>query len=238
MGVIMSNKGVLYEAKVNKNMKVAKVEKSSFQPAGSDSNTPDAQLTYNKKDYKIEIKLDLNVDFGQGSLDYDLENEKWILGGAKTPAAEQMREFLTAIGVPALVNKKWGSKGAPRKFTVPTSQYKKSDVAYDYENFKDFFVSIPKDSVAKYYNSKDTYYIQIGGYGLYHMGSDPAGLNTKEFDLELKLRVRIKRGGSMPIYNYRFTTAIQAVKGTLTKTTENLDDEEYLKALKARGGGV
>jgi len=234
----MSNKGVLYEAAVNRNMKAAKVEKSNFQPAGSDSNAPDAQLTYNKEDYKIEIKLDLNVDFGQGSLDYDLENDKWILGGAKTPAAEQMREFLTAIKVPSLVNKKWGPKGAPRRYTVPTSQFKKKDVDYDYLNFKDFFVSIPKDSVAKYYNSKDTYYIQIGGYGLYHMGSDPANLGTKEFDLELKLRVRIKRGGSLPIYNYRFTTAIQAVKGTLTKTTDDLDDKEYLKALNSRGGGV
>jgi hypothetical protein len=234
----MSNKGVLYETEVNRNMKRAKVEKTNFQPAGSDSNAPDAQLTYNKEDYKIEIKLDLNVDFGQGSLEYDLENGKWILGGAKTPAAQQMREFLTAIKVPSLVNKKWGSIGAPRRYTVPTSQFKKKDVDYDYTNFKDFFVKIPKDSVANYYNSKDTYYIQIGGYGLYHMGSDPANLGTKEFDLELKLRVRIKRGGSMPIYNYRFATAIQAVKGTLTKTTDDLDDKEYLKALKTRGGGV
>jgi hypothetical protein len=234
----MSNKGILYEALVNKNMKEAKVEKSNFQPAGSDPNAPDAQLTYKNKDYKIEIKLDLNVDFGQGSLDYDLTTKKWILGGAKTPAAEQMREFLTAIKVPELVNRKWGPNGIPRKFQIPTSQFKKEDVDYDYKNFKDFFVSIPKDSVSKYYNSKKTYYIQIGGYGLYHMGRDVADLGTKEFDLELKLRVRIKRGGSLPIYNYRFTTAIQAVKGTLTKTTDNLDNKEYLKSLNSRGGGV
>jgi hypothetical protein len=137
-----------------------------------------------------------------------------------------------------LVNKKWGAKGAPRKFTVPTPQFKKKDVDYDYQNFKDFFVDIPKDSVAKYYNSKKTYYIQIGGYGLYHMGSDPANLGTQEFDLQLKLRVRLKRGGSLPINNYRFTTAIQAVKGSLSKTTDDLDDMNYLKALKGRGGGV
>ena len=232
------NKGILYEKTINENLKKAKVQKKSFVAAGSDSNAPDAEITYNKIDYKIEVKLDLNVDFGQGSLDYDLKAKKWKLGGANTVSAIQMREFLEGVGVPALVQKKWGAHGAPRKYTVPFSQYKQKDVDYDYAKFTDQFVDIPKDSVAKYYNSKKTYYIQIGGYGLYHMGKDIAKIGTDEFDLQLKLRVRLKRGGSMPIYNYRFTTAIQAVKGSLQKSKVDLDDDEFLKALKARGGGA
>lgn len=228
------NRGFLYESKINDNLKKFKIQKSNFRPAGSDPNAPDAMLTYKDEDYKIEVKLDLNVDFGQGSLDYDLKKSKWILGGAKTPAADQMREFLTAIGVVKIVNKKWGPKGAPRKFTVPTSQYKKADVEHDYKNFKDVFVDIPKTAVADYYNTKKTYYIQIGGYGLYHMGEDIADLGTEEFDLQLRLRIRIKRGGSLPIYNYRFTTAIQAVKGSLKKTKSDLDDTDFLAALAAR----
>jgi hypothetical protein len=229
------NKGFLYEQVINKNLKAAGVQKKSFAGAGADSNAPDAEITFKGKDYKVEVKLDLNVDFGQGSLDYDLDNKKWILGGAKTASADQMREFLTKIGVPDLVNKEWGAKGAPRRYTIPTKQFKKEDVEYDYKNFKDFFVDIPRTAVANYYNSKKTYYIQIGGYGLYHMGKDVAKLGTEEFKLSLRLRVRLKRGGSMPIYNYRFTTAIQAVKNTLKKTDSNLDDKEYLKALAIRG---
>jgi hypothetical protein len=65
------------------------------------------------------------------------------------------------------------------------------------------------------------------------MGKDIAKLGTEEFKLQLKLRIRIKRGGSIPIYNYRFTTAIQAVKGSLKKTGPDLDDNSYLLALAA-----
>jgi hypothetical protein len=45
----------------------------------------------------------------------------------------------------------------------------------------------------------------------------------------------LKRGGSSPIYNYRFTTAIQAVKNSLKKSDSDLDDKDYLKALAVRG---
>jgi len=66
------------------------------------------------------------------------------------------------------------------------------------------------------------------------MGKDVADLGTDEFKLQLKLRIRIKRGGSMPIYNYRFATAIQAVKNSLKKTKLDLDDDTFLLALAAR----
>jgi hypothetical protein len=231
------NKGILYENTLNASLKKAGVQRSSFTGAGSDSNAPDAEITYKGENYKIEVKLDMNVDFGQGSLDYDLKKGKWILGGAKTASAEQMREFLESIGVPKIVNKEWGSSGPPRKFTIPTSQYKKEDVDFDYANFKDKFIEIPSDAVAKYYNTKKTYYIQIGKQGLYYMGKDIAKLDVPEFDLKLKLRIRLKRGGSTPIYNYRFTTAIQAVKGSLKKSDCDLDDKQYLTALAARAKG-
>ena len=228
------NKGFLYEQTINKNLKKYKLQDSTFEGAGSDSNAPDAELKLGTQKYKVEVKLDLNVDFGQGSLDYDLKAKKWKLGGANTVSAIQMREFLEGVGVPALVQKKWGAHGAPRKYTVPFSQYKQKDVDYDYAKFTDQFVDIPKDSVAKYYNSKKTYYIQIGGFGLYHMGKDVAKIGTPEFNLQLRLRIRLKRGGSTPIYNYRFATAIQAVKGSLLKSSCDLDNVDFLKAIKAR----
>lgn len=228
------NKGFLYEEKINSDLKKYKLQSLSFSPAKSNPNAPDAEITYNKKDYKIEVKLDLDVDFGQGSLDYDLQKNKWILGGAKTASAEQMREFLTSIKVPQIVQKEWGKHGAPRRFTVPLKFFKKSDVDYDYKKFTNKFINIPKTAVANYYDSKQTYYIQIGGYGLYYMTKDIANLGVPELDLQLKLRIRLKRGGSNPIYNYRFTTAIIAEKNSLSKSKYNLDDVDFLKALKTR----
>lgn len=229
------NKGILYEATLNKSLKKNGLQRQSFQSAGSDSNAPDAELTLKRAAYKVEVKLDLKVDFGQGSLDYDLEKNKWKLGGADTESAKQMRQFLETIGVPRIVNDRWGRHGAPRKFTVSTEHYTKKDVEWDYAHFTDFFVQVPSDTVAKYYNSKKTYYIQIGGgYGFYWMGRNVENIAIPKFMVNLRLRVRLKRGGSNPINNYRFTTALQAI--SLPKSTANLDDPSFLLALKARHG--
>lgn len=232
------NKGILYEAAVNKALKASKLQSLSFRPAGSDSNAPDAMLTIGVKDYKVEIKLDMAVDFGQGSLNYDTSKKKWTLGGADTESAEQMREFLEAVGVPRIVNRVWGPKGAPRKGTVPLTKFKQSDVDWDYKQFTDTFVDIPSDAVTNYYNVKKTYYIQIGGgkHGFYYMGRDLANIGCSKFNPRLRLRIRIKRGGSFPIHNYRFSTAIQAVSNSLAKSNMSLDNIDDLKAIRARNG--
>jgi hypothetical protein len=232
--------GFLYEAKIQNLFKRNKIAPAGFKPAASDPNAPDAMFLYMGKPYKLEVKLDPKVDYGQGSLDYDLKKDKWILGGQNTPAAKQMREFLESLGVLKLINsaKGWGGKGPPRKFTVPLSQYKKQDVDYDYKHFKDRFIDIPNyKAVADYYNTKDTYYIQIGkGYGLYHMGKDIANIGTTEFKPKLRIRIRLKRGGSNPIYNYRFSTAIQSA--SVNKSEVDLDDKEFAKAFAARAKSI
>jgi hypothetical protein len=226
------NKGFLYEGKLNKLLKEYGLEKKSFMGAGADSNAPDGLLTINKIDYKLEIKLDLKVDFGQGSLDYDLNKKQWVLGGAKTASGEAMREFLTDVGVPKMVNQAWGRKGPPRKFTVPLDKFTPKDVAFDYANFKDQFVNVDPNAISNYYASKKTYYIQIGTRGLYYMGKDAAKLGCSKFTPSVRLRIRLKRGGSHPIYNYRFSTALQVV--SLTPSSIDLDNEDDLKAMQAR----
>ena len=41
------------------------------------------------------------------------------------------------------------------------------------------------------------------------MQDNPAKLPIPQFNPKMRLRIRVKRGGSNPIYNYRFTTALQ-----------------------------
>lgn len=224
------NKGIAYENKINNLLKEHKIQDENFHGAGSDSNAPDAEIIIANGKYKVEVKLNLKVDFGQGSLDYDANVGKWTLGGSDTESAEQMRKFLTQIKVPELVNEAWGSFGQPKKFTVPLGLYQKSDVDHDYENFKNHFTDVPYNSVADYYNSKNTYYIQIGKFGFYFMGQDIGNIGVPEFKPELRLRVRIKRGRSKPIYNYRFTTALQAK--SLEQSTFDLEKPETLELLQ------
>ena len=230
----MSNEGFKYEDEINNLLKESDLQDRNFRGAKSDSNAPDALLKIGGTNYKVEIKLDLKVDFGQGSLDYDVKKDEWTLGGGTTSSAKQMRDFLTEIGALNKINSStgWGGQGAPRKFTIPLKQFTQQDVAYDYSHFKDKFLTVNSDAVSNYYDSKDTNYIQIGGYGLYYMKSDPAKLGVPKFIPNLRLRIRLKRGGSSPIYNYRFTTALQAT--SLVKSNFDLEDKEYLTAISAR----
>ena len=227
------NQGFIYEAKINKLLKKYGLEPKSFRPAASDSNAPDAVIIKRGTEHKTEIKLDLAVDWGQGALDYDLKKKEWVLGGkTKTPAAEAMRELLTAVKTTELVNKAWKSKGAPRKFTVPLDKFEKQDSDYDMKTFPDVMSPVPGDAISKYYASKHTYYIQVGGYGLFYMGKDVANLGCSEFKPVVQLRIRRKRGGSMPLHNYRFSTALRVAR--LNKSNMDLENEDDLKALAAR----
>jgi len=199
--------GFLYEGRIHQKLKAKGLVPKDFQPAGSDPNAPDAKFIYNGNEYKLEVKLDLKADYGQGSFEY--VNGKWILGGAKTAAADELRQLMRAVGIEAFANNEWGPKGAPNKGTVDNKDFTQEMVRSDYLRFTDRFLTIPSRALWSYYGAKSTYYIQIGGYGLYYMAANPAKLPVPQFNPGLRIRIRLKRGGSTPIYNYRFTTALQ-----------------------------
>lgn len=199
--------GFLYEGRVHNRLKAKNLVPRGFTPAGSDPNAPDAMFIRNGVNHKLEVKLDLKADYGQGTLEYS--NGVWRLGGADTPAAEELRGLMRAVGIESFANSQWGPKGAPFKGNVDTANFTQEMVTSDYQKFKDGFLTIPSSALHSYYAAKGTYYIQIGGYGMYYMAANPARLPIPQFNPGLRIRIRIKRGGSVPINNYRFTTALQ-----------------------------
>ena len=44
------------------------------------------------------------------------------------------------------------------------------------------------------------------------MSANPANLPIKRLDVLASLRIRLKRGGSFPLNNYRFTTALRVTQ--------------------------
>lgn len=199
--------GFLYEGRVHNKLKAKNLVPRGFTPAGSDPNAPDAMFIRNGVNHKLEVKLDLKADYGQGTLEYS--NGVWRLGGADTAAAEELRGLMRAVGIESFANSQWGPKGAPFKGNVDTANFTQEMVTSDYQKFKDGFLTIPSSALHSYYAAKGTYYIQIGGYGMYYMAANPARLPIPQFNPGLRIRIRIKRGGSVPINNYRFTTALQ-----------------------------
>ena len=203
-------RGFAYESRVHNRLNAGGFVPRGFTPAGSDPNAPDAMFTYGGTSHKLEVKLDLAADYGQGTLNYS--QGVWSLGGANTAAAQELRTLMRAVGVEPFVNRVWGVQGAPNKGTVIPAEFTQAMVNEDYRKFTDKFVAIPSSALHSYYAAKGTYYIQVGGYGLYYMGANPAGLDVPQFAPGLRVRIRTKRGGSTPIYNYRFTTALQVTQ--------------------------
>ena len=202
--------GFLYGGRVFNKLKSKNLVPSGVRPAGPDPSKPDAVFLYDKVAHNLEVKLDLATDFGQGTLEY--KDGAWNLGGANTPAAEEMRNILNAVGTVQFTNTSWGYQGAPNKGTVENKDFTEEMVLEDYRRFKDKFLSVPLSSLFNYYAAKNTYYMQIGGYGMYYMAGNPANLPVPKFNGSMKLRIRLKRGSATPIYNYRFTTALQVVQ--------------------------
>ena len=213
--------GFLYEGRVFNKLKSKNLVPPGVKPAGANPNAPDAVFLYNNQPHNLEVKLDLATDYGQGTLEY--KDGAWNLGGAQTPAAEEMRNILNAVGTVQFTNTSWGYQGAPNKGTVDNNDITEEMVREDYRRFKDKFLSVPLSSLFNYYAAKGTYYIQIGGYGMYYMASNPANLPVPRFNGAMRLRIRLKRGGSTPIYNYRFTTALQVIQKP-SKSKFNIDE--------------
>ena len=213
--------GFLYEGRVFNKLKSKNLVPSGVRPAGANPNLPDAVFLYNNQSHNLEVKLDLATDFGQGTLNY--KGGVWELGGVQEftkagkpiagfAAAEEMRNILNAVGAVQFANTSWGYQGAPNKGTVENKDITEEMVREDYRRFTDKFLSVPLSSLFNYYAAKNTYYIQIGGYGMYYMAGNPGNLPVPKFNGSMKLRIRLKRGSSIPIYNYRFTTALQVTQ--------------------------
>ena len=143
-----------------------------------------------------------------------------------------MRQLLRGVGTEEFANNKWGYKGAPNKGTIPNADFTLANKKQDQANFKDAYKPIDKTSIWEYYATKGVYYIQIGGYGLYHMSANPANLPIPPLDVTARVRIRTKTTSSIPVYNYRFTTAL-LVQSKPQRSTLDLDRRADLEKLVA-----
>lgn len=238
--------GFIYEDYLFSSLKELGLVPPGFAPAGSSNLLPDLKIRVagvGQKKYsssivkqigKVEIKLNTAADFGQSGLKW-APGKNWYLAGASTTEAIEMRNLLSRLQVAQKVNAEWAKYGPPKKFTAKKTgrDMLSVDYQYDIQNFKDVIMSgsnAPQTSTLfSYYGSKGTHYIQIGGYGLYYMSSDPLQLQkigVKKFDGTLKLRVRRKPGGSSTEpWNYRFSTALLIDKNP-SKSGFSLDSRE------------
>lgn len=214
-------KGFAYENAIFKELLSEGLTTNSYKPAQSDTLKPDTAFKIGNTYYNLEIKLDLSADFGQGTLRYNFNDKKWITYAEN----KKMKELLDYYNIEKFANEQWkkvpnkvgkNDIGGKRKKLTP------EEIKEDYKNFPDKFLKLTgRNPIAEYYNSKDVYYIQIGGFfGFYYMGKDIAKLGVPEFNpREQKIRIRRKGSGGG---EYRFTTAL-IISSNIPRSNYDID---------------
>ena len=231
--VIKPNAGFVYEQEMDARIK--KTGRTTKGPAGPDSRRADCEvLIPSADDYiRIELKEKISADFAQLNLDYDTSQKKFYIDKNKSTSQRDAARVMIGVAERANVinncNMKW--KEVPAKFSMNNEAKRditarKIAYATDLKAFPNFFLmegKLAAKEVENYYNSKDTYYIQIKKKGLYFMGTDKYNIGCPSFEGSCNssnLRVRLK-ANSKSEGRYSFLIALKISR--LTKSTMDLD---------------
>ncbi len=197
------------------------------RPAGADSAKADLEirLPQNNSATKFELKEKLSADFAQMNFDWDSSKGFYLdktKKSAQKDAAKVMIGIAESRGVIDEANSHWDQPNVvPGKFICKSDkESKKRAWTLDKKRFPDkkFDQGVAAALVEKYYNTKNTYYIQIKGKGLYHMGSDPEGFGTPSFKASVgtsHIRIRLKtNSSSTPAWSFLMALKIGSVKNS------------------------
>lgn len=200
-------------------------------PAGASHDRPDLELVIGKILAGVELK---NQPTTAGSLVMQYYDGEWHFGPT---GGDTEKEFMKSVGMKVKIldtmNKEWKK---------PVLQYKNGQKvyvgaddarqAYDIDLAKfggqgagDIYVTVPNKSISDYYNTKKTYYLNVGTHGFYLFNQkDPLDLNARLKKAKLKaipdfsspgtaktqirVRCQYKGGGS---YQFSFTLQFSKV---------------------------
>jgi hypothetical protein len=194
------NKGDIYEQEIFERLDAKGLIVAGSTRAGA-GNSTDIKFLHNFQENNLEVKLDLDADYGQKMLKCNDGIWSWCVDDAIT-------SFYTSVGVLDIINSK---KFTPNRYSIPKNEITPQQRNQDQKAFEDK-VEIDINSLYDFYGSKNCYYIQIGGYGFYHLKYDFLSLGTPQFDCRMNLRLRAKTIHSTPTYKYGFYAVLKADK--------------------------
>jgi hypothetical protein len=210
----VGNAGYQYELNVYDIMKrsgapgldVGKKPAAGFSRYGAG----DIEATLNNEPFNIEVKLNSKAQMGSGSITYDRSSGEFtptaglqesadagdlilILATAKTKEAA-INAYLDALSKiePVELHSSYASKGVP--FIAAKSALKdlRAQKLLAAINTK---LKLSAEHIARLYNKKGVFYIQVGGAGLFYLGSNPLNLDVPKFEGEANIEIRLKPAG-------------------------------------------
>ena len=178
--------GFLYEKNTGDFLK--KYNLCDGLPAGASHTRPDLMLTVRGEEAGCELKISPTAGGSLVIKAYESKTPKWQFGEIDHDATEKqfLADLAKSSGVLDKISKEWNKpvyniadrSPALEKLMLktPLRERYKADLAA----CPDIRIELPSDSMSKYYNLKDTYYINIGTHGFYLLGTkDPLNLNKR-----------------------------------------------------------
>ena len=214
----ITNRGDAYEFKVYDTVKEVEAMLPGFKvvsdaPKGSDSTGEgDITLSVGGKVVNIEVKLSRNEQMGETSL--RISPDKRTVEITKPDRVEpdaiplyieagkamfdEVRNYIKFVRTvePLDINSK-ANMSFPFGSITKNAWIEARDAGY----LKDLNQTVQFNDtkiIERLYNSKNVYYIQVGGAGLFYLGRNPMNLPVPRFDGKMQVEFRAKPGGSRP----------------------------------------
>jgi hypothetical protein len=210
-----AQQGFEYEKNAAQLLKEYKLVPKDFVPAGSGHDQPDLVMIYNGVKAGVELKITMA---SAGSLVLKHEQGKWTFGVINKSDIEKqfIVDVAKSVNLYGRIAKAW--KKTPYKRSPQDGLWKatagkiprKKQYERDRDAFPDIKVDVPATLIERYYNRKDTYYVNVGTHGFYLFGpKNPlklSGLPRFSACASATLRTRVQYKGND---NYQFTTEMQ-----------------------------
>jgi len=207
------NKGDSYEQRIFDILQSRQILSPTSNRAGAGGGA-DLKFLHLSQEHNLEVKLDLKADYGQKTLGW--QEGIWFWN-----KPNKITDFYTSLGILEYVNQK---NIIPYRYTVNKDSLTTTHRSLDQRAFEDS-VQIDISALYSYYAEKNCFYIQVGGYGFYHLKRDILKLGTPQFNCDMKLRLRAKTVHSNPIYNYGFYATLKPV-GKPQKSIYDIEEQE------------
>tara|TARA_R110000851_G_scaffold94190_1_gene204903 strand:- start:129 stop:935 length:807 start_codon:yes stop_codon:yes gene_type:complete len=210
----LNAKGLAYELEVFTAMKNANIKDLNVGdiPGRGFSNqgAGDIEATYKGKEFNIEIKLDKNAQMGGTSIRIDTANNTHTLVKPDAVEDDAIPFFIEAARKQDKPLKDWVNfirKQEPVDFhkkipyTIPFGSVTRdawgaAQKAGYLANMNAIQSFDSAKTIAKAYNRKNVYYIQIGKAGLFYLGSNPLKLPIPQFNGTINIEFRLGPSGS------------------------------------------
>ena len=156
--------------------------------AGASHDKPDLMLTIGNQKAGCELKISPTAGGSLVLKYFDKKTTHWQFGEVVHDETEKMflKDLAINSGVLNKVNEKWkirpyliedrDKEHEAIMLKIPLRERYNSDL----KSCPDVRISLDSNSISKYYNLKNTYYINVGTHGFYLLGDrDPLNLNEK-----------------------------------------------------------